>query len=222
MGFPPWTHRGSAASGIAFVVLSVASTLVAGFDYPTYDDAPREFTHYYAANADEIQLSVLLGAVAVASLLWFIGFLRWIFGTGEMAERGFVRVSSIATAAGIAGAAAAVLFGVATQTAVVAQGTVDPGVVRALDLFGDYALLYAALILGVFLLAAFFLIRVTKVLPQWLGWTAFAGFVFGLLQAMLLLAPQDDDGLLGALGFVWFGIFLVWTLGASITLVRRV
>jgi hypothetical protein len=222
MGFPSRTHRWSAASGIAAVILGVASTLLFGFDIPTYDDAPRDFAQFYAANSDDIQLSVLLGALALASLAWFLGFLRWIFGTDEMATRGFVRVSSIAMVGGIAGIAAAAVNGMAAQTAVVAQGTVDPGVVRALDLFGDYALVHSGLFFSVFLLAAFFLIRVTNVLPQWLGWTAVAGFVLGLLQTILLLAPQDDDGPLGALGVIWFALFLLWVLGASIALVRRV
>lgn len=222
MGFPSRTHRWSAASGVASVLLAIAATLLLGFHFPTYDDAPREFARYYAAKSDDVQLSVLLGALSLASLVWFLGFLRWVFGTDEMATRGFVRVSSIATVAGTAGVAAVAVNGIAIQTADVAQGTVDPGVIRALDLLSDYALLYAALFFSVFLLAAFFLIRVTKVLPAWLGWVAVAGFVFGLLQATLLLAPQGDDGVLGLLGFVWFGIFLIWVLGASIALVRRV
>lgn len=222
MGFPSRTHRWSAASGIAAVVLAVASTLLLGFDYPTYDDAPRDFAQYYASNSDDIQLSVLLAALALASLLWFLGFLRWVFGTDEMATRGFVRVSGTAVLAGVAGVGAAAVNGIATQTAVVAQGTVDPGVIRALDLLGDYALLFGALFFSVFLLAAFFLIRVTKALPEWLGWAAIAGFILGLLQSILLLAPQDDDGPLGLLGLIWFVVFLVWALGASITLVRRV
>jgi hypothetical protein len=222
MGFPSRTHRWSAASGIAAVLLAVAATILFGFDFPTYDDAPRDFAQYYAANSDDIQLSVLLAGLSLASLLWFLGFLRWVFGTDEMSTRGFVRVSSIATVAGIAGVGAAAVNGMVGEAAVVAQGTVDPGVIRALDLLGDYALLYAALFFSVFLLAAFFLIRVTKVLPAWLGWAAVAGFLLGLLQSILLLAPQDDDGALGVLGFIWFALFLVWVLGASITLVRRV
>ena len=222
MGFPSRTHRWSAASGIAAVILAIAATVLFGFDFPTYDDAPRDFAHYYAANSDDIQLSVLLLSLSLASLLWFLGFVRWVFGTDEMATRGFVRVSSIATLAGVAGVGLAAINGMVGEAAVVAQGTVDPGVIRALDLLGDYALLFAALFFSVFLLAAFFLIRVTKVLPEWLGWTAVAGFVLGLLQMTLLLAPQDDDGALGVLGFVWFAVFLLWVLGASITLVRRV
>lgn len=222
MGFPSRTHRWSAASGIAAAVLALASTLLLGFDYPTYDDAPRDFAQYYASNSDDIQLAVLLGALSLASLLWFLGFVHWVFGTDEMATRGFVRVSNIASVAGVAGVAAAAVNGMATQAAVVAQGTVDPGVIRALDLLGDYALLHAALFFSVFLLAAFFLVRVTKALPGWLGWAAVAGFLLGLLQSILLLAPQDDDGALGLLGLVWFALFLVWVLGASIALVRRV
>jgi hypothetical protein len=222
MGFPSRTHRWSAASGIGFVVLIVASALVLGFDYPTYDDSPRDFTSYYAKNSDEIQLSVLLGALAAFSLIWFFGFLRWVFATQEMATRGFVRATSIAFGGGIAGVAIAMVSGIAQETAVVAHGNIDPGVIRALDLMADYSLVHAELVFSVFLLSAYFIIRVTKVLPQWLSWTAMVGTGLGVAQSAILLAPQDDDGLLGILGLVWFAVFLVWMLGASITLVRRV
>ena len=111
---------------------------------------------------------------------------------------------------------------IAREGAVVAQGSVDPGVVRALDLMGAYSITAAAVVLSAFLLASFFLIRVTQVLPQWLGYLAMVGTALGAVQAVLLVAPQDDAGVLGALGYAWFGVFAIWTLGASLTLVRRV
>jgi hypothetical protein len=66
------------------------------------------------------------------------------------------------------------------------------------------------------------MIRVTKVFPAWLGILAVGGTVLAVLQSVLLVAPQDDDGVLGLLGIAFVLVLLVWTAGASITLVRRV
>jgi hypothetical protein len=222
MGFPQSSHRYSAASGIAFVVLLIASFLAFGLDFPAYDDSGKVFASYYADNSGSIQLSVLLGGFSVATLVWFIGFMRWVYSDAEMAARGFARATDIGFAAGIAGAAISLVTLASQEAAVVAAGTVEPGVIRVLDLFGDYTLLLAGVLLGVWLLASVFVIRVTQVLPQWLGVLAVAGTVLAVLQSVLLVAPQDDEGVLGLLGIAFVVVLLVWTAGASITLVRRV
>jgi hypothetical protein len=46
--------------------------------------------------------------------------------------------------------------------------------------------------------------------------------VLAVLQSVLLVAPQDDEGVLGLLGIAFVVVLVVWTAGASITLVRRV
>jgi hypothetical protein len=221
-GFPQSSHRYSAASGVVFAVLLIASFLAFGLDFPTYDDSGKTFARYYADNSSAIELSILLGGFSVVALIWFIGFMRWVFSGAETAARGFVRATDIGFAAGIAGAALSLVTLASQEAAVVATGTVEPGVIRALDLFGDYAILLAGVFLGIWLLTSLFVIRVTKVLPEWLGFLAVAGTVLSVLQSVLLLAPQDDDGVLGLLGVAFVVVLVVWTLGASITLVRRV
>ncbi|MEA2244201.1 MAG: hypothetical protein QOD24_3757 [Solirubrobacteraceae bacterium] len=222
MGFPPSSHRYSAASGVAFVVLLIASFVAFGFDFPTYDDSGKVFASYYADNSGPIQLSILLGGFSVAALVWFIGFMRWVYGRAETAARGFVRATDIGFAAGIAGAAISLVMLASQEAAVVAAGTVEPGVIRALDLLGDYALVFSGVLLGIWLLTSVFVIRVTKVFPEWLALLAVGGTVLAVLQSVVLVAPQDDDGVLGLLGIAFVIVLLVWTAGASITLVRRV
>jgi hypothetical protein len=221
MGFPPSSHRWSAASGIAGVALAVAAFALLGTGVPTYDDSSREFVRFYAANSSEIELSALLGLVSAGAFAWFVGLLRWTYGPSEQIASGYQRATPIAFAAGVAGVAVSVIFQIARETAVAVQGTVEPGVVRALDLMAAYSLTAAALLLSVFLVASFFLIRVTGVLPQWLAYLAMIGTVLGFVQAVVFVAPQDDNGVLGALGYAWFFVFALWSLGASITLVRR-
>jgi hypothetical protein len=222
MGFPTSSHRFSAATGVAFVALLIASILVYGLDYPMYDDSGRVFAGYYADNSSQIQLSVLIGAFSLVALVWFVGFMRWVYAGAEAAARGFVRVTDIGYTAAVAGIALSTVRIAAQQAAVVATGTVQSGVIRALDLFGDYAFLLAGLFFSVWLLSSFFIIRVTKVLPAWIGVVALIGTVLGVLQSVLLLAPQDDDGVLGLLGIAYIVVLMVWVLAASVTIARRV
>jgi uncharacterized protein DUF4386 len=222
MGFPQSSHRYSAASGIAFVGLLIASILVFGLDFPMYDDSGRVFAAYYADNSSKIELSIFIGGFSAIALAWFVGFMRWVYWGAETATRGFVRATDIGHAAAIAGIALSVVTIAAQEAAVVATGTVEPGVIRALDLFGDYAFVLAGLFFSIWLLSSFFVIRVTKVFPDWLAVLALVGTVLGVVQSALLLAPQDDDGVLGLLGIVFAIVLMIWVLAASITLVRRV
>lgn len=219
--FPQSSGRVSAASGGIAVVLLIVSFAVVGTDVPTYNDSSREFARFYADKSSSIELSSLLGLFAGASFLWFIGYLHWSYGKAEQVARGYQRATPVAFGAAIAGVAVSLIFDAAREAAVVAQGTVEPGVVRAFDLFAGYSLSAAALLFGVFMFSSFFLIRVTKVLPAWLGYVALVGTPLGIVQALLLVAPQDDNGALGALGYLWFLSFLVWTLGASAVLIKR-
>ena len=220
-GFPASSHRLSAASGVVAVVLLAVSFAIVGTNFPTYDDSPQRYAQFYAEKSSTIELSLLLGIFGGAAFLWFAGFLRWSYGAAEQVARGYQRATPIAFGSAIAGVALSLVFDAAHEAAVVSQGVANPGVVRAFDLFGGYALTAAAVLFSAFLLASFFLIRVTKVLPDWLGLVAGLGTALGVVQAFLLVAPQDDNGLLGVLGFVWFFAFLVFTAGASAVLARR-
>jgi hypothetical protein len=216
-GFPASSHRVSAASGIVAVVLLAVSFAIIGTNFPTYDDSPQRYALFYAKHSSTIELSVFGGA----AFLWFAGFLRWSYGAAEQVARGYQRATPIAFASAIAGVAVSLVYNAAHEAAVVSQGVSSPGAVRAFDLFGGYALTAAAVLLSAFLLASLFLIRVTKVLPEWLSYVAAIGTALGVVQAFLLVAPQDDNGLLGALGFAWFFAFLIFTFGASVVLTRR-
>jgi hypothetical protein len=221
-GFPSKTsHTLSALSGGAFVILIVVAFLL-GPNPPTYDDTPAKFVKYYTDHKSQMQLSVLLSSFSVFWLVWFFGFLRWLYEGAERATRGFVRAGPIAFAGGIAGAAVAAMAGAALTVTVETAGNVDPTVTRALQLLHDYGLTWAALLLSVFLLSSFFVIRVTQVLPQWLGILAIVGSVLGFFQAVLFLAPGQDDSLFGIVGLIWFFLFLVFIFASSIDLARRV
>src|SRR5258706_12463085 len=88
-GFSVGSHRMSAATGIAAVVLLVIAFAILGTDFPTYDDSPQKFAAYYADKGDTIQLSNLLFVFGTAAFVWFAAFLRWSYGAPDHVARGF-------------------------------------------------------------------------------------------------------------------------------------
>jgi hypothetical protein len=152
---------------------------------------------------------------------WFLGLLRWLYEGAERSARGLVRAAPIAFAGGMTGLAVVAATGVAQLTAVELVGSIPASMVRALDLFSVYGVVWGELLLSVHLLSAFFVIRVTQVLPEWIGGIAFIGTVLGFIQAVLVLSPGQQDSVFGFAGIVWFALFLVYVLAASLHVGRR-
>ena len=220
-GFPSKTsHTLSALSGGAAVILAIVAFLL-DIDRPHFDDAPAKFASYYTDNQSQLQIALLLFMFSTFWLAWFLGLLRWLYEGAERGARGFVRASPIAFAGGMAGLATVAATGVAQLTAIETAGSIPDSMVRALDLFSQYGVVWGEVLLSVHLLSAFFVIRVTSVLPQWLGIAAIVGAVLGFFQAVLVLSPGQDTSVFGIAGLAWFVIFLVYILFASISIARR-
>ena len=221
-GFPSKTsHQLSALSGGAAVILGVVAFLL-DIERPHFDDSPAKYTQYYTDNQSKLQIALLLFMFSTFWITWYFGFLRWLYAGAERSARGFVRAAPIAFAGGIAGVGCIAGSGVAQLTAIELVGSIPPEMVRALDLFSIYGTVWAEILLSVFLLSSFFIIRVTEILPAWLGITAFAGAALGFFQAVLVLSPGGDDSVFGLAGLVWFALFLIYILFSSINLARRV
>jgi hypothetical protein len=220
-GFPSKTsHTLSALSGGAAVILAVVAFLL-DIDRPTFDDAPAKFVSYYTDNRSQLQLALLLFMFSTFWFAWFLGLLRWLYDGAERSARGIVRASPIAFAGGIAGLATVAATGVAQLTAIELVGSIPDSMVRALDLFSIYGTVWGEVLLSVHLLSAFFVIRVTQVLPAWIGVVTAVGAVLGFLQAVLVLSPGQQDGVFGIAGIAWFALFLVYVLATSIHIARR-
>src|SRR4051812_25486463 len=188
-GFPSKTsHTLSALSGGAAVILAIVALLL-DIHRPPFDDAPAKFVNYYTDKQSQLQLALLLFMFSTFWLAWFFGLLRWLYEGAERSGRGFVRASPIAFAGGIAGLAVVAATGVAQLTAIETVGTVPASIIRALDLFSAYGVVWGEVLLSVHLLSAFFVIRVTRVLPEWIGIAAAVGAALGFFQAVLILSP---------------------------------
>jgi hypothetical protein len=220
-GFPSsLSHTLSALSGGAAVVLAVVAFLL-DIDRPHYDDSPATFVTYYLDNRSQLQIALLLFIFSTFWFAWFLFLLRWLYEGAERKARGLVRASPIAFAGGIAGISVVAATGVAQLTAIELVGSVNPGLVRALDLTSAYGVVWGEVLLSVHLLSAFFVIRVTQVLPEWIGAICAIGSVLGFLQAVVVLSPGQDDSVFGVLGLIWFALFLVYVLATSIHVARR-
>jgi hypothetical protein len=220
-GFPSKTsHTLSALSGGAAVILAVVAFLL-DIDRPTYDDAPAKFVSYYTDNKSQLQIALLLFMFSTFWLAWFLGLLRWLYESAERSARGLVRAAPIAFAGGIAGLAVVAATGVAQLTAIELVGSIPDSMVRALDLFSAYGVVWGQVLLSVHLLSAFFVIRVTQVLPEWIGGLVFIGAVLGFVQAVLVLSPGQQDSVFGFAGIAWFALFLVYVLATSIHVARK-
>src|SRR3954447_5170456 len=221
-GFPSKTsHTLSALSGGAAVILIVVATLL-DLTPPTYDDGPAKFLAYYTNNRSQLQIDLLLSAFGTFWLAWYLGFLRWLYEGAERGTCGFVRAAPIAFGGGIAGLAVAAMSGVVQLTAVELTGSIPASDIRMLHLMHIYGLTWATVLLSVFMLSSFFIVRVTQILPEWLRVLAGIGAVLGFFQAVLFLSPGGDDSIFGFAGLAWFVIFLVYILASSINLARRV
>jgi hypothetical protein len=221
-GFPSQTsHRLSALSGVAASVLIIVSFLL-DLSRPHFDDSPAKYVSYYVDNQSQLQIALLLLVFSSFGFVWYFGFLRWLYEGAERAARGFVRAAPMAFGGGLAGTAVVAATGVAQLTAIETAGSIAPGTTRALDLFSIYGTVWGEVLLSVFLLSSFFIIRVTQVLPAWLGGLAMAGTVIGFFQAVLILAPGSDNSVFGIANIIFFLLFLVFIAGSSLNLSRRV
>lgn len=221
-GFPSKTsHTLSALSGAAGVVLALASFVLSDLGRPHFDDPPAKFSSFYTDHNYRLQVALLAFMFATFAAVWFFGFLRWLYDGAERAARGFVRAAPIAFAGGLTGVGLAAAAGMSQLAAVELAGSVGGPVVRALDLMSVYGAVWSAVLLSVFLLSSFFIIHVTGILPAWLGVVAALGTIAGFFQAILVLAPGQDNSVFGIAGIVWYALFLLYVGAASVNLARR-
>lgn len=220
-GFPSKrSHQLSALSGAAACVLIIASFLL-DLERPFFDDSPAEYAEYYVDKRSQLQVALLLLMFSSFAFAWYFGFLRWLYAGAEKQARGFVRAAPIAFATGITGLAVVSATGVAQLVAIELVGSIPPSMVRALDLFSIFGTVWGEVLLSGFLLASFFIIRVTDILPAWLGIAALVGVPVGFFQAVLVLSPSQHNGVFGIANILFFVIFLVFTIGSSVNLSRR-
>lgn len=188
-------------TGVLFVVLLIASFVIAG-EPPDADEDAQEIIDHYVENDTQIWIGSFVSVAAALSLLAFGGYLRKLFseatGPGSILP-GLVLVGASIIAVG--GAIDATI----SVALVEAAEDIDPAAVQALQALWDNDFVPIALgILAVLLFAGLAIVR-TGALPKWIGWLALAFVVVGFTP----------------IGFAVFVASLAWILLVSILLAVR-
>jgi hypothetical protein len=209
-------RRVGAPTGLLFVVLS----LFAGFIYPQQPrvDSPAATTLAWVKdNRVSLQAGMILGLFAAGAFLWFVGYLRTAFKTGEP---GADALAPVVFGAGIAVAVIAVLGALpnALLAFMVAQpgGISDPSIVRMLGDLNVVLFAAASVVTAVFLLAlGMSIVRRSLSVPTWLGWLSIVVAALNAIIVWLAVTFSTYHG--KAWNVVAFGAFIGFLLVVLIT-----
>jgi hypothetical protein len=211
--------RYGAMTGILFVLVVIIGFAVTP-QPPDANAAPAEVLNYVVDHHNALHAVQLIFAAAGFLFIWFIGTLRDFLSRVEVGA-GRYALANIAWGGGLIAVATLLIGGAFAATATLHPVQSDPDLTRAL---WDASLLIPAV--GAPAVAVFFVgnslsILRSGVLPAWLGWL---GLVTALFNALGISAVFTDHGAFAADGvlgfFAGFLLFILWTLLASITLVR--
>jgi Domain of unknown function (DUF4386) len=207
-----------AATGIVFVVLLVISIFALPMP-PDIDEPAGNVATYFHNHQDGIRASTFIGMIAGFFFLWFLGSLRSFL---RVAEGPTGRLSSVLFGGGVATAALATVASTAMTLGALRPET-NPQILQILYDLNLYVLPVGGFTLAAYAAAGGMVVLRSRVLPVWLGW---GGLLVGLLQLLSAIAifgsksgafnPHD-----GFVAFAAFIGFVLWTLAASVLLVRR-
>jgi hypothetical protein len=203
----------AALGGVAFVVLSVVGTFIAGAP-PASDDSAAEIAEWFVDNPGAIQTSQFLNGLALIALVWWAGSL---FRRMSRAEEGRPRLSVVA----IIGFVFAGVFALVS-------GAVMSATALRIDEIGDSAQVFYALSMVLLSTSAFGLVAAlaavsalslrTKMLPQWL---TYVGWLVALLMLVGSIGSATDEAAISFFGFAGFFVWSIWILGVSYELWKR-
>jgi hypothetical protein len=211
-------ERYGAATGIIFVVLLIVA-FVTTPEPPNIDSSAQELAKYYVDESGGIQVSNVFGIFAFLFFIWFLGTIRSVLSTAELATG---RLSSIAFGSGLVGTVGVFVAITFTAAAAFNPEQTSPDVLRALHIV-NYGMSIAVTgsAFAMFFAAVALVTLRTGVLPAALGWIAALAAV---LWIPVVAATWTDSGAFSADGvFAYLGALALslWALVTSIVLVRR-
>jgi hypothetical protein len=203
--------RVAALAGVAFVVLSVASTVAAGSP-PAGNASAAKVATYFHDHSGGIRAELLLGGLGIAALMWWFGTVWRLLSRAEHERPRLAMVAAIGLGVGVT---LALVNGIAVATAALRGG--DPATTRLLYTLSVVAISAAGYGLGTFLLATSVVTYRARITPTWVSGV-------GILAALAFFASTiggvtNGHGVV-ALGFVAFLVWCVWILAVSVTMWR--
>jgi len=216
-------ERVGAATGIAFVVVFVASFLVIPDAPPALTDPALKIRAFYVDNSSAWQASAFLTGIAAFLFLWFLGSLRSALGEAERSVEGVVRVARIVMPAGaltLALALANATVNDALATRIAAEA--DQSVFRALYYLQAFAITCVAFPIAALVAATSVVSYRTGLLPPLVTWLGFLLVPAWLVNGFGLVVESGAFSPTGEIGIVVLIVWLAWMLALSASLVRRV
>ena len=204
----------AAAGGIAGVVLFVVAGILYGSP-PSVDDDAQSVVDFFSDNRGQVLTSIFLQGLGVLAILWFVAAL-----VTAMREVGEARLATAAFGAFLLAFAIGGMAAIARAT--LAYSIADEGSEVVMPLY-HLTLVFDVFVnilgAGLFLAVGGATIR-TGLFPRWWGWLSLAA---GLLLIVGGTAWARDGfwSPTGAISFICFLVFLVWTLVTSILLTMR-
>ncbi|MDP8956554.1 MAG: hypothetical protein M3N24_06315 [Actinomycetota bacterium] len=205
----------AAATGIAFVVLLVIGTFIAG-QPPDADARAGEIRSYFADKRSAIEFQAFVLGLAGILFIWFAGTLRAFLASAEGESR---RLSLISFAGAIGVLSTLVPTVVVNLT--LASGGVSGAVGEALFRYASWYGVLVVFSVAVFVGAASLSAGRTGVLPQWFAWAGLAVAALHLLQSLDLFLDADFLEPTGFLGYLNLIAVLLWILAASVLVLQR-
>ena len=211
-----WERIGAASGIVVAILFGVSFIIFLGANPGNTPDIQHasDATQYVSNHKDAIRAELLLNSIAIVVFVWFLGNL---WSRYRAAEGGPARVSAIASAGGIVGAAM-VLAGFVVG----ATFALKPAVANVPELYVLQSMFtgLGAAAFTVFFLASAKVILRSGALPAGLGALA---VVAGIASALGFVAIFADEGIFnaatGAFGlWVRYAAFVVWVFLASIAM----
>jgi hypothetical protein len=211
-----WERVGAASGLLAAALFAVSFIIFLGNDPGDVPDLKHAAaaTGFVTDHKEAIRAELLLNSIAIIAFLWFLGSL---WSTYRAAEGGPARVSAIASAGGIVGAAMVLLGFVFQAAAALRPAAVD---IPEMYILSSLAIGLGGAAFTVFFLASAKVILRAGAMASVLGLLA---VVAGVASALGFVTIFADDGLFnaatGAFGFwIRYASFVVWVFLASIAL----
>ena len=205
----------AAATGVAFVVLLLASAFVV--PAPPKIDAPiAKIGAFFAKHHSGLVLAGWLGVLAVLFGLWFIGTVaHWVRRQHQP------RLATIAFGGGVTATGMALAGGLLSTSLaylVTAPDDVGPAVARAMFDTSTVAYTFLWIPIAVFVAAVSMAGMRSKAMPGWLWGSGAVYAVIAVITSAGLFAHSGGFAPGGTIQLVVFLLFAVWTLALSLWL----
>lgn len=199
------------AAGLVFVALIVANVILLG-DQPTADESVRKIRDYLSGDTARHDTALVVGFFALAAaVVFFAGLYHHLRPSDRAHDENW---SMAMVLAAVLLGATATLGDVVVGTAMLHEGRISAGALRALWDFQYVAYTATGLAMAVLVLSVAVPVLRHRIWPAWYGWISVLVAAIGVAAAFGVVAPDHW------ISYPGFPALVVWVLITSILLLR--